>query len=189
VLEEAVAAQIIAEVPPAVGRYSFIHALIRETLYAELSTVRRVRLHRQIGGALESLYGTTPEPHPSTSAGHALAELAYHFFQAAHGGSDVDKAVSYATQAGAQAMAMLAYEAAASQYERALRALSFYTSLDEWQACELLLALGEAHRKAGDVTQAQEVFLRAADLARQLHARATSPPARAAGASSSRVWR
>ena len=64
VLEEAVAARIIAEVPPVVGRYSFTHALIRETLYAELSTARRVRFHRQIGGVLESLYGTTPEPHP-----------------------------------------------------------------------------------------------------------------------------
>ena len=125
-LEEAVAARIIAEVPPAVGRYSF--ALIRETLYAELSTARRVRFHHQIGGVLESLYGSTPESHPSTSAGQALAELAYHFFQAAHGGSDVDKAVSYATQAGARAMAMLAYEAAASQYERALRALSLHAS-------------------------------------------------------------
>ena len=177
VLEEAVAARIIAEVPQAVGRYIFTHALIRETLYAELSTARRVRLHRQIGEVLERLYGTTPEPHPSTSAGQALAELAYHFFQAAHGGSDVDKAVSYATQAGERAMAMLAYEAAASQYERALRALSFHTSLDEWQAGELLLALGEAHRKAGDVMQAREVFLRAAELARQLHARAAASPA------------
>jgi predicted ATPase len=166
VLEEAVAARIIAEVPQAVGRYSFTHALIRETLYAELSTARRVRLHRQIGGVLERLYGTTSEPHPSTSAGQALAELAYHFFQAAHGGSDVDKAVSYATRAGERAMAMLAYEAAASQYERALRALSFHSSLDEWQAGELLLALGEAYRKAGDGMQAREVFLRAAELAR-----------------------
>jgi tetratricopeptide (TPR) repeat protein len=177
VLEEAVAARIIAEIPQAVGRYSFAHALIRETLYAELSAARRVRLHHQIGGVLESLYETTPEPHPSTSAGQALAELAYHFFQAAHGGSDVDKAVSYATQAGALAMAMLAYEAAASQYERALRALSLHASLDEWQACELLLVLGEAYRKAGDVTQAQEVFLRAAELAHQLRVRAASPHA------------
>ena len=159
------------------GRYSFTHALIRETLYAELSTARRVRFHRQIGGVLESLYGTTAEPHPSTRAGQALAELAYHFFQAAHGGSDVDKAVSYATQAGARAMAMLAYEAAASQYERALRALSLQASLDEWQAGELLLALGEAHRKAGDGDAGAGGVLRAAELARQLRARAAMPHA------------
>ena len=141
-----------------------------------MSTARRVRFHRQIGAVLESLYGTTARA-SFDPRGQALAELAYHFFQAAHGGSDVDKAVSYATQAGARAMAMLAYEEAASQYERALRAHSLQASLDEWQAGELLLAL-EAHHKAGDaVTQAQEVFLRAAELARQLRARAAMPHA------------
>ena len=37
-----------------VGQYSFVHALIRETLYDEISTARRVRLHRRIGETLES---------------------------------------------------------------------------------------------------------------------------------------
>ena len=55
VLEEAVGARVIAEVPNQIDRYSFSHALIRETLYEELSTARRVRLHRQIGDVLEEL--------------------------------------------------------------------------------------------------------------------------------------
>jgi len=59
-LEEAVAARVLIEVPRVVGRYRFSHALIRETLYDELSTTRRVRLHRQVGEALEGLYGHTP---------------------------------------------------------------------------------------------------------------------------------
>jgi len=46
-LEEAVAARVVAEVPHIVGRYSFSHALIHETLYDELTTTRRVRLHGQ----------------------------------------------------------------------------------------------------------------------------------------------
>ncbi|MEE8139232.1 MAG: alpha/beta fold hydrolase, partial [Thermoanaerobaculia bacterium] len=46
-LEEAVAARVLAEVPHTVGRYSFSHALIRHTLYDELTTTRRVRLHGQ----------------------------------------------------------------------------------------------------------------------------------------------
>jgi class 3 adenylate cyclase/pimeloyl-ACP methyl ester carboxylesterase len=46
-LEEAVAARVVAEVPHMVGRYSFSHALIYETLYDELTTTRRVRLHGQ----------------------------------------------------------------------------------------------------------------------------------------------
>lgn len=46
-LEEAVAARVVAEAPEIVGRYSFSHALIHETLYDESSATRRVRLHGQ----------------------------------------------------------------------------------------------------------------------------------------------
>jgi len=46
-LEEAVAARVIEEAPQVVGRYSFSHALTRETLYDDLTTTRRVRLHGQ----------------------------------------------------------------------------------------------------------------------------------------------
>jgi class 3 adenylate cyclase/pimeloyl-ACP methyl ester carboxylesterase len=46
-LEEAVAAHIINEVPHIVGRYNFSHALTYETLYDELTTTRRVHLHGQ----------------------------------------------------------------------------------------------------------------------------------------------
>ena len=46
-LEEGVAAKVISEVPHTVGYYSFAHALIYETLYEELTTTRRVRLHGQ----------------------------------------------------------------------------------------------------------------------------------------------
>ncbi|MDP2959021.1 MAG: AAA family ATPase, partial [Longimicrobiales bacterium] len=87
-LEEAVGARVIVEVPRVVGRYSFSHALIRETLYEELSTTRRVRLHRRIGEAIEEI---DPEGH--------LPQLAYHFCEAAPGG-DIDKAVDYARRAG-----------------------------------------------------------------------------------------
>ncbi|MEO8457000.1 MAG: protein kinase, partial [Chloroflexota bacterium] len=54
-LEEAMGARVIAELPRGVDMYWFSHALIRETLYEELSTTRRIRLHRQIGEALEEL--------------------------------------------------------------------------------------------------------------------------------------
>ncbi len=46
-LEEAVAARVVAEAPHMVGRYGFSHTLIHETLYQELTTTRRVRLHGQ----------------------------------------------------------------------------------------------------------------------------------------------
>ena len=93
-LEEAMAARVIAELPRSPDQYWFSHALIRETLYEELSTTRRVRLHRQIGEALEEL-----------DAEGNLPQLAYHFAEAAPGG-DVEKAVDYARRAGEKAVAL-----------------------------------------------------------------------------------
>ena len=46
-LEEAVAARVVEEVLPLVGHYRFSHGLIHQTLYEELTTTRRVRLHGQ----------------------------------------------------------------------------------------------------------------------------------------------
>jgi len=53
VLEEALASRVIEELPSAVGRYQFTHALIRETLLDERSTIRKVRLYARIAESLE----------------------------------------------------------------------------------------------------------------------------------------
>ena len=121
VLDEAVAARVVSAVPEAHGRLRFAHALIRETLYDGLTTPRRVQLHRRAGEALEAFYGANPEPH--------LAELAYHFFEAAPGG-DVAKALGYAQRAGESAVKVLAYEEAARLFELALQALDLTQPVD-----------------------------------------------------------
>jgi class 3 adenylate cyclase len=159
VLEEAVGARVVAEVPRTAGRYSFTHALIRETLYEELSTARRVRLHRQIGEVLEGLHREALDPH--------LAELAHHFSEAAPGG-DVDKAIDYARRAGERAAALLAYEEAAELYGLALQALDLREATDEDQRCELMLARGEALNSAGSRDQARGIFEAAAGISREL---------------------
>jgi class 3 adenylate cyclase/pimeloyl-ACP methyl ester carboxylesterase len=46
-LDEAIASGVVREVPHLVGRYSFAHALVYETLYESLATTRRVHLHGQ----------------------------------------------------------------------------------------------------------------------------------------------
>ncbi len=158
-LEEAMAARVVAEVPHVLGRYSFSHALIRETLYEELSTMQRVRVHRHIGEVLEQLYATNLEPH--------LAEVAYHFFEAAPGG-DVERAIDYAVRAAQRATTLVAYEEAALHYGRALQAMELRESADETRRCQLLLRLGEAQRRAGDFAKARATFVRAASAARNL---------------------
>jgi len=158
VLDEALQARVVVEVPRTVGRYNFVHALIRETLYAEISTNRRGRLHRRIGESLEKLHAKSLAPH--------FAELAHHFLQAAPDG-DLEKALSYGVNAARRALDLLAYEEAASHYERVLEALQLKDEVDQAQRTELLLALGEALTKAGNVAKARETFVQAAELARQ----------------------
>jgi class 3 adenylate cyclase len=156
VLEEATAARVVSEVPRTIGRYTFAHALIRETLVGELTTTRRVRLHRQIGEALEALYGSNPEPH--------LAELAYHFFEAAQGG-DVDRAIAYCLRAGDRAALQMAHEQAVHHYEMGLQALELRDRSDPGR-CALLLKLCEVLWRAGEYVRARQTALEAAALAR-----------------------
>jgi tetratricopeptide (TPR) repeat protein len=171
VLEEAVAARLIGESPPVIGRYRFVHAVIRETLYEELSAPRRVRFHQQIAAVLEARYVAKQDSWSAAHAREMVAELAFHFFHTAQGGQETAKAVAYARQAGEQAMVMLAYEEAVRHYERALQALAFSGTQEDSQYGELLLALGEAQMRAGALPKAREAFQRAAVLARTLHAR------------------
>ncbi len=152
-LEEATAARVIAELPGSADHYWFSHALIRETLYEELSTTRRIRLHRQIGDALEEL-----------DAEGNLPQLAYHFAEAAPGG-DVDKAVEYARKAGERAVAQFAWEDAVTQFERAVQVLDLQTPIDEALKCDLLMAAGDALYGTGDPERSQVNFARAAESA------------------------
>ncbi len=156
-LDEAMAARVLSDVPGGPGRLRFAHVLIRDTLYEGLTTVRRVRLHRLAVDALEALYGEEPGPH--------LAELAYHSVA----GSDFDKGLRYAGRAGDRALALLAYEEAARLYETALEALDLAGPSDERMRCELLVSLGEAEARAGDMPAAKKAFLNAAELARRLN--------------------
>ncbi|MGH2587003.1 MAG: ATP-binding protein, partial [Dehalococcoidia bacterium] len=121
VLEEAEASRLIVAAPDGADRFRFTHALIRETLYDELPAARRIRLHRQVGTALETLEARDPGPY--------LAELAHHFTQAAAVG-EAGRAVAYSRRAGDHALTVFAYEQAASHYERALRVLDAHPTDD-----------------------------------------------------------
>jgi tetratricopeptide (TPR) repeat protein/KaiC/GvpD/RAD55 family RecA-like ATPase len=156
-LGESAAAGIVSEVPGAPGRYTFSHGLVRDTIYDKLPANERLRLHQSFGRALEEQYRDDPDPN--------LAELAYHFFQAAPLG-EVDIAVDYAIRAAERAASQYAWELATGQYDRALRALDLKTPVDQRRRCELLLALGHAQNRAGEVPTARETFLRAAESAR-----------------------
>ena len=156
-LDEAMEARVVTEVPGTIGRLRFAHALIRDAAYHSMTRSRRIELHHRMGEALEILHESELEPH--------LAQLAHHFFEAAAGGTG-DKAVGYARRAAARAVALLAYEEAVRLYEMALAALGTGGMATAAERCQLLLALGDAQGRGGDDAGAKSTFLRAADVAR-----------------------
>jgi hypothetical protein len=140
-LEEAGRAGIVTEVPGAVDRWSFSHAVVREALYAEISASRRTRLHRAIGEALIEL---VEDPTPR------LGEIARHL-HSAETAADRTRALAYARRAGDQAMAEMAFETAAEQYELAVSCLHEPPDAEDTPLrCQLLLSLADARRRTGD---------------------------------------
>jgi len=159
VLDEGIAARVVAGIPGAPGRLRFSHALIRDIVYESIPAGQRVRLHQRAGEALEAFYQHDLDPH--------LAELAHHFFEAAPAGG-AGRAVSYAGRAGQRAIVLLAYEEAARLFRMALAALGPGRSPEEDRArCRLLLALGDALTRMGDRRAAREELRRAAGIARR----------------------
>jgi DNA-binding SARP family transcriptional activator len=150
-LDEAMAARVVAETAGVMRRLCFAHALIRDVVYEAPTSARRAQLHRQVGEALEDLYAGDLEPH--------LAELAHHFFEAASAGDG--EAIDYARRAGERAVSLLAFEEAVPLYRMALQ----LTDYGGTARCDLLLALGEAQARAGDTPAAKSTFREAAELA------------------------
>jgi class 3 adenylate cyclase/tetratricopeptide (TPR) repeat protein len=156
-LEEAIGARLVNEV--SVARYRFAHVLVRQTLYDELSAARRVAFHRRVAQAIETVHAGRLDDH--------LSALALHWSRASAPAADVDRAIDYAVRAGDRAIAQLAHHEAVTFYRQALEMLDGgETAADGDRRLELLIALGEAQRRAGDVGY-RKTLLDAARLAGQ----------------------
>ena len=110
VLDEALAARIVEEVPEEVGLYQFTHALMQETLTSELSANRTVRLHALIAEALEDFYGDDADAH--------AVELSVHFAEA-ETILGYEKAVHYYVTAAEKALGSGEWNGAESYFEQA----------------------------------------------------------------------
>jgi len=133
------------------SQHAFAHALVRDALYDRLGLAERARLHERIGTALEEAHRDDPGPY--------LAEVASHFLRAAPG--QRPKALKYTVRAGEYEVSRFAYEQATRLFALALE--HQVAPLQRW---DLLVALGDAQIKAGDIGAAQDTYLQAAWLAR-----------------------
>ena len=131
----------------------FKHALVRASIYEQLTELRRGRLHSRIADALEQMDG---DP----------AELAHHAF-AARGVDGPERAIRTSRLAAQEALSGLAYAEGAGHYQCALQALEQDAGADGRERCELLLAVGEAQARAGDPV-AEATFRAAERQAREL---------------------
>jgi DNA-binding SARP family transcriptional activator/tetratricopeptide (TPR) repeat protein len=154
-LDEAVAAALLTDVGH--GDYAFAHALVRQTIYGQLGSLRRTRLHRQLGEALEA-----------GGDAHAHVEALAHHFACAAADGQGDKAATYALAAGRSATARLGHEEAVAHYERGLDALALTGHPHDQRSCELLLALGEGRWNTGELSGARQAYQQASQLAEQL---------------------
>ncbi len=156
-LEHAIAAHIVDESAKSVGRYSFGHALIRETIYEQLSRTRRGQLHRRIGEAIESAHGDRLDEHAS--------ELAYHFSSS----GDVAKAYDYHARAAAAAQRVYAVEPALAHYTAAIDAAKeLGLEADQEPALRrLILQRGHLRYRTGDLTRAAVDIRAALDASRR----------------------
>ena len=141
VLERATRHRLVEQV----GRtleYRFIHALVRDVVYDELSTLRRARLHDRLAEQL------------AASPGCGAAMLAHHSLQSAMlGSAQQARAVRHARLAGDEADAAFEFETAARWYGVALEHLAETGAAgsdgEGVERAEILLRLGTAQRRAG----------------------------------------
>ena len=153
-LDPAISAEVVQLIDAHALR--FVHALVREVLYAELPTAERQRLHLRVANTMQAAQAATV----------SVDALAHHLRQAAPIG-DADEALKATRAAAMRARNQLAYEHAAFQYGQALGLLPLLPGGDALRA-ELLLELGRCQFRAGAVEDAWRTCRAAADVGRAM---------------------
>jgi tetratricopeptide (TPR) repeat protein len=154
-LEESLSGRVIEETG-IFGEYRFTHALMQETLAAELSSARQVRMHGQIADALEAMdTGTTTNP----------AELAFHYTESAvMSTTHAQKAAHYSHLAAESAAAQLAFDEAARHYRNCLALVQTAPDRLGQDEVDLLLGLALAEAASSQV-RFWEPFEQAVEIA------------------------
>ena len=143
-LDEAVRARVVVAREDGLA---FAHALVRDTVYAELSPGTRARLHRAAAQMLEATGRSEP------------GDLAAHWSRTG-GSADAQRAAACALDAARSAMARMGYEQAVRWYRWALDGGAGDT-------VSVLIGLGEAQMLSGDMGGGRENLREAARLAAQ----------------------
>lgn len=159
-LDEAVATRVVQDrdVP---GTYQFVHALTRETLYGDLPSGRRARLHSEVGMALAARLPHEPE---------LVAEVAHHHFRAATFFPEKTAvAVGYGRDAAEASERRGAFDEALALWSRTVEVERRMPTADRVRRHELLLRLASVRQRLGDMAGMQAALDEAVELARPHH--------------------
>ncbi|MET7423106.1 BTAD domain-containing putative transcriptional regulator [Dactylosporangium sp. NPDC005555] len=149
-LEAGLIAGLLTE--PAPGRVRFVHGLVRDTMYTDLSQLRRTRMHARVAACTRRL---RPDDYPA---------LAHHYARAAS--SDTAAlAVDYAVRAAELAERRYAYDAAIELLAGAVQTAETVAGDRDQLRVDLLGRLLRAQARAGAVAQARQTRDRALDVA------------------------
>ncbi|MER7004320.1 BTAD domain-containing putative transcriptional regulator [Dactylosporangium sp. NPDC000555] len=149
-LEAGLIAGLLTE--PAPGRVRFVHGLVRDTMYTDLSHLRRTRMHARVATCTRL---RRPDDYSA---------LAYHYARAASSDT-AGLAVEYAIRAAELAERRYAYDAAAELLEGALATADAVPGDRDALLVNLLGRLLRAQASAGAVAAARATRTRAVDVA------------------------
>lgn len=128
------------------GSFSFVHDQVRTALLRKMRRSKQRRLHQQ---AAEYFERESPEQ---------VAQTAYHFDEAAM----PEQAMKYALLAAEQARRQFSLDSAEKQYRIAQRGAAHASQRTQFQIAK---GLGETLMLRGHYSEAEPLFLRAAELA------------------------
>lgn len=155
-LDEAEKENLVVSTREGVSRYVFRHGLVRDTLYEDLPSVERLRIHAAVGSALETRRGS--------SGPEIYNELAYHFYQALPE-SESERAVDYLCRAARLSESVYAHEDSVRLYRRAIDAMAFQGQPDPIVRADLQLSLARALQAGGQYRRARTVLIEVAQRA------------------------
>lgn len=129
--------------------YRFDHSLTMEVAFREVGEARHRQLHRHIAEAMKQVYRYRP---PENLDGL----LAFHYAE----GNQPERAAPHALRAGEKAVALAAWQQAAAFFQQALQ------GVEPGERYPVLMQLGLAQARSGELARADETYLQALDVAR-----------------------